>query len=58
MDEFIAAVVEVWGWDEAFMPIEADDPETFARDVQARILAHLPRAELGTGPSRSRIPRA
>ena len=28
------AVVEVWGWDEAFMAIEADDPEAFARDVQ------------------------
>ncbi|MFN8233444.1 MAG: DNA polymerase IV [Actinomycetota bacterium] len=32
------AVVEVWGWDEAFMGIEADDPEAFARGVQARVL--------------------
>ena len=32
------AVVEVWGWDEAFMAIQADDPEAFARDVQAAVL--------------------
>ncbi len=31
-------VVEVLGWDEAFLGFEADDPETFARDVQAAVL--------------------
>ncbi len=32
------AVVEVAGWDEAFMGISADDPEAFAREVQAAVL--------------------
>ncbi len=32
------AVVEVWGWDEAFMAIRSDDPEAFARRVQAAVL--------------------
>src|SRR5438876_4902538 len=32
------AVVEVWGWDEAFMGISADDPQAFAREVQAAVL--------------------
>ncbi|MGH2594716.1 MAG: DNA polymerase IV [Actinomycetota bacterium] len=32
------AVVEVWGWDEAFMGMSVDDPEAFARDVQAAVL--------------------
>jgi DNA polymerase-4 len=32
------AVVEVWGWDEAFLGVESGDPEAFARDVQARVL--------------------
>ena len=30
------AVVEVMGWDEAFMAVETDDPEALAREVQAR----------------------
>ncbi len=33
------AVVEVWGWDEAFMGVETTDPEAFAADVKARVLA-------------------
>jgi DNA polymerase IV len=33
------AVVEVLGWDEAFLGIEDDDPETFARMLQQRIRA-------------------
>ena len=33
------AVVEVWGWDEAFMGVETDDPEAFAAAVKARVLA-------------------
>lgn len=32
------AVVEVTGWDEAFMAVETDDPETFAREVQRTVL--------------------
>ena len=32
-------VVEVLGWDEAFIGIETDDPESFARHVQAEVLA-------------------
>ena len=31
-------VVEVLGWDEAFVGAETDDPEQLARDVQARVL--------------------
>jgi DNA polymerase-4 len=32
------AVVQVMGWDEAFMGVEATDPEALARLVQARVL--------------------
>lgn len=32
------AVVEVWGWDEAFLGVETADPELLARDVQALVL--------------------
>src|SRR5207247_6819635 len=32
------AVVEVAGWDEAFMGVEADDPEGLAREVQKAVL--------------------
>ncbi len=31
-------VVEVLGWDEAFLGVETDDPEAFARAVQAAVL--------------------
>jgi DNA polymerase-4 len=31
-------VVEVLGWDEAFLGVESDDPEGFARTVQAAVL--------------------
>lgn len=31
------AVVEVMGWDEAFLGVRSCDPEAFARDVQARV---------------------
>ena len=31
-------VVEVMGWDEAFIAAETEDPETLARDIQARVL--------------------
>src|SRR5262245_22487403 len=33
------AVVEVWGWDEAFVGAQTDDPEDLARQIQARVLA-------------------
>jgi nucleotidyltransferase/DNA polymerase involved in DNA repair len=33
------AVVEVLGWDEAFLGVVTDDPEAFARDIQRRIRA-------------------
>src|SRR5688500_3821718 len=34
---FEAAVVRVLGWDEAFMGVEASEPEVLAREVQARV---------------------
>jgi nucleotidyltransferase/DNA polymerase involved in DNA repair len=33
------AVVEVMGWDEAFLAVETDDPESFARLIQERVKA-------------------
>ena len=33
------AVVEVLGWDEAFLAAETDDPEMVARDIQQRVRA-------------------
>ncbi len=33
------AVVEVLGWDEAFVGIDTDDPQAFARHIQAEVLA-------------------
>ena len=35
----LGAVVQVLGWDEAFLGVETDDPEAFARRVQATVLA-------------------
>ncbi|MEJ7649884.1 MAG: DNA polymerase IV [Nakamurella sp.] len=35
---FPGAVVEVLGWDEAFVGIDSDDPEATARDLQAAVL--------------------
>lgn len=32
-------VVEVWGWDEAFVGVTTADPEAIARDVKQRIMA-------------------
>jgi DNA polymerase-4 len=32
-------VVEVWGWDEAFVGVESGDPERFARAIKERVLA-------------------
>jgi len=33
------AVTEVMGWDEAFLAVQTDDPEAFARQVQRRVKA-------------------
>ena len=33
------AVVEVLGWDEAFLGVETDEPEDFAREIQRRVRA-------------------
>ena len=33
------AVVEVMGWDEAFLAVETDDPEAFARGIQRQVKA-------------------
>ena len=33
------ATVEVWGWDEAFIGVTTDDPQTFANEIRARVLA-------------------
>jgi DNA polymerase-4 len=35
----LGAVVQVLGWDEAFLAVESDDPEAFARRVQDAVLA-------------------
>gem|GEM_PF-939047 len=35
----LPAVVEVMGWDEAFLAVDTDDPEAFARAVQAKVRA-------------------
>jgi DNA polymerase IV len=35
----LGAVVQVLGWDEAFLGLETNDPEAFARGVQATVLA-------------------
>ena len=33
------AVIEVMGWDEAFLAVDTDDPEAFAREIAAGIRA-------------------
>src|SRR5438445_12348296 len=49
------AVVEVAGWDEAFMAISAKNPETFARQVQAAVLERTQLwCSIGVGDSKIR----
>ncbi|MGZ8571261.1 MAG: DNA polymerase IV, partial [Actinomycetota bacterium] len=49
------AVVQVLGWDEAFMSVETDDPETSAREVQARVLDRTRLwCSIGIGDTRQR----
>jgi DNA polymerase-4 len=35
----LPAVVEVWGWDEAFLGVHTDDPESFAHQIRMRVHA-------------------
>jgi DNA polymerase-4 len=47
------AVVEVWGWDEAFVGAETDDPEALARSMQAAVLARTGlHCSIGIGETR------
>ncbi len=49
------AVVEVLGWDEAFVGIETDDPESVARTIQADVLeATLLHCSVGIGDTKVR----
>src|SRR4051812_40062672 len=33
----MGVVVEIWGWDEAFVGVRTDEPELFARSVQGAV---------------------
>jgi DNA polymerase-4 len=49
------AVVQVMGWDEAFMAVETDDPESLARDVQRAVLERTGLwCSIGVGDTRHR----
>jgi DNA polymerase-4 len=49
------AVVQVLGWDEAFMAVETDDPEALAGDVQRAVLERTDLwCSIGLGDSRHR----
>jgi nucleotidyltransferase/DNA polymerase involved in DNA repair len=49
----LCPVTEVMGWDEAFLAVETDDPEAFARLIQERILAETQLAcSVGIGENR------
>ena len=49
------AVVQVLGWDEAFMAVETDDPEALARDVQREVLERTDLwCSIGVGDSKHR----
>jgi len=51
----LTPVVEVLGWDEAFLAVETADPEAFGRDVQAQILARCQlHSSVGVGDNRLR----
>ena len=45
-------VVEVWGWDEAFVGAHTDDPETLARAVQWRVLTWTRACRARSGSAR------
>ena len=49
------AVVQVLGWDEAFMAVETDDPEALAREVQREVLERTGLwCSIGVGDSQHR----
>jgi DNA polymerase-4 len=49
------AVVQVLGWDEAFIAVETDDPEALARAIQAEVLQRTDLwCSIGVGDSRHR----
>ena len=51
----LSAVVEVLGMDEAFLAVDSDDPEAFARHVQEEIWARCRlRSSVGVGDNRLR----
>jgi DNA polymerase-4 len=48
-------VVQTLGWDEAFMAVETDDPESLARDVQREVLRRTDLwCSIGVGDSKHR----
>jgi DNA polymerase IV len=48
-------IVQVLGWDEAFMAVEADDPEALAREVQRAVLERTGLwCSIGVGDSKHR----
>jgi nucleotidyltransferase/DNA polymerase involved in DNA repair len=48
------AVVEVLGWDEAYLAVDTDDPESFARRIQDRVGAET-RLECSVGIGHNRL---
>ncbi len=48
------AVVEVFGWDEAFLGIDTDDPESFAEQVHDRVRART-RLECSVGIGQNKL---
>jgi DNA polymerase-4 len=49
----LPVVVEVWGWDEAFVGVRTDDPEAFARLLKDRLLAETGlRCAVGIGQTK------
>jgi DNA polymerase IV len=48
-------VVEVWGWDEAFLGARTDDPEALARDIRSTVLAETGLScSIGIGDNKQR----
>ncbi|MHB1593237.1 MAG: DNA polymerase IV [Streptosporangiaceae bacterium] len=50
----LPAVVEVLGWDEAFLAVRTDDPEAMARDIQRRVRAAT-RLDCSVGIGRNKL---
>ena len=51
----LEVVVEVLGWDEAFLALDTDDPEGFAREVQTAVLDECRlQSSVGVGDNRLR----